>query len=68
MKVSRLISITGDLRVLDADPSDDRVLETALLGDARFLVTGDRHLLKLGSYEGVRVLRAADPVRLIVSR
>lgn len=68
MGASRLVVITGDLRVLDDDPADDPVLETALLGDAEFLVTGDKHLLSLGFFEGIGILRAADLVRLIAFR
>jgi putative PIN family toxin of toxin-antitoxin system len=66
--VSRLITITGDLRVLDDDPSDDAILETALQGGAEFVVTGDGHLLSLGAFQGIRILRAAEVVRLIASR
>ena len=46
--------------VIDDDPSDNWVLETALLGEADIIVSGDKHLLTLGSYEGVRILRARD--------
>jgi uncharacterized protein len=44
------------LRVVGEDPDDDRVLECAVTGKAAFIVSGDRHLLKLGSYEGIPVL------------
>ena len=36
-----------------ADPSDDLYIATALVGAARFVVSGDRHLLALGSFAGV---------------
>lgn len=37
------------------DPDDNRVLETAILGGAAVIVTGDRDLLVLGTYEGVTI-------------
>ena len=62
---SLLVTITGDLRVLDEDPSDNVVLETAVLGDADLIDTGDKHLLSLSTHQGIRVLRAADLVDAI---
>jgi putative PIN family toxin of toxin-antitoxin system len=44
--------------VLDAvfdDPDDNRVLECAIAGKANCIVSGDRHLLRLGSYEGIAI-------------
>lgn len=38
------------------DPDDNRVLETAILGDAAAIVSGDKDLLVLGDYEGVAII------------
>ena len=38
------------------DEEDDLVLATAIAGDATFLVTGDRHLQRLGRYQDLVVL------------
>lgn len=49
------------LFVLDAvpdDPDDNRVLECAVAGEAEFIVSGDKHLLRFGSYEGIAILTA----------
>jgi predicted nucleic acid-binding protein len=37
-------------------PEDDLVLATAVSAHADYLVTGDRKLQRLGSYQGVRIL------------
>jgi putative PIN family toxin of toxin-antitoxin system len=44
------------LTVIEADPDDDRVLECAIAGKADYIVSGDRHLLMLGVYEGITIL------------
>lgn len=44
------------LHVIADDPDDNRVLECAIHGGADYIVTGDRHLLKLGSYEAIPIL------------
>jgi putative PIN family toxin of toxin-antitoxin system len=43
------------LRVVKDEP-DNRILECALTGRAEAIVTGDRALLALGEYRGVRVV------------
>lgn len=42
------------------DPDDDHFLACADSGRADCLVTGDPHLLKLGSYSGIPILSPAD--------
>ena len=48
------------------DHADNRVLECAVLASADYLVTGDRkHLLPLETFEGVRILRAPDFLKIL---
>ncbi len=43
------------------DPKDDRIVATVVAARAAYLVTGDRpHLLALGAYEGIRIVRPRD--------
>jgi putative PIN family toxin of toxin-antitoxin system len=44
------------LDVIEDDPDDNRVLECAVKGSANYIVTGDRHLLKLGAYEAIPIV------------
>jgi putative PIN family toxin of toxin-antitoxin system len=44
------------LDVIEDDPDDNRVLECAVKGNANYVVTGDRHLLKLGTYEAIPIV------------
>ena len=49
----RVVSITGKLKAIPADPDDDKVLECAVTVWATHIVTGDRrHLLPLGLFRG----------------
>jgi putative PIN family toxin of toxin-antitoxin system len=53
-------------RVVPNDPDDDHVLACALAARADLIVTGDRkHLLPLGSYEGITIVTAAEALRRI---
>jgi putative PIN family toxin of toxin-antitoxin system len=42
--------------VIRDDPDDDAVLACAVGGGADYIVSGDRHLLDLGSYAGIQIL------------
>lgn len=53
------------LHVVEEDPDDDRVIECAVEAGARFIVSGDRHLLELAAYSGVQILDARSALREI---
>jgi len=42
------------------DPDDDAILATAIAGRADLLVTGDKDLLVIGSYQGISIVTPAD--------
>jgi putative PIN family toxin of toxin-antitoxin system len=54
------VQIKRHLKVVTRDPEDNKFLECAVAGRAAYLVTGDRHLLELGSYRGITILAVAD--------
>ena len=57
----RVVPITGKLKAIPADPDDDKVLECAATVGATHIITGDRrHLLPLGTFQGISILTAAD--------
>lgn len=43
-----------------ADEPDRRILACAVSGDAQAVVTGDRAMLEMGTFEGVRILALAE--------
>lgn len=50
----------ADLAPVARDADDDAVLAAAVAGDASAIVTGDRDLLVLGEYRGIRVVTPRD--------
>jgi putative PIN family toxin of toxin-antitoxin system len=51
-----LIKLSGNLRGICRDSKDDMVFECALLAGASIIVSGDKDLLAVGTYEGIRIL------------
>ena len=52
------------LKVLSDDP-DNRILECALKAETNFLVTGDKHLLKLRSYENFKIITLSAFLKML---
>jgi putative PIN family toxin of toxin-antitoxin system len=48
------------LNVVTDDPDDNRVLECAVAGQADYIVSGDRHLLKLKEHAGIPILTTRE--------
>ena len=42
---------------VSADPDDDKFLAVAVAGAAGYVVSGDKHLLAVGGWHGIRVLK-----------
>lgn len=51
---------TSDLERVARDRDDDAVLAAAMAGGASMIVTGDRDLLVLGEYDGIRIVTPRD--------
>lgn len=47
-------------KTIDADPSDNKFIEAALVGAAHYVVSGDSHLLDLEIYRAIRMITARD--------
>lgn len=56
----QMVVIPNTLHGAASDPKDDMVLECAVVGGATHIITGDRrHLLKMGSYQGIQIVSPA---------
>jgi putative PIN family toxin of toxin-antitoxin system len=61
----RVVHIPKVLDAVPRDPEDNMVLECAIEGRAQFIVSGDNDLLVLKEFRGIRIVRAADFLRLL---
>jgi putative PIN family toxin of toxin-antitoxin system len=61
------IPITESLTGICRDPKDDMVFECAILAGASLIVAGDKDLLAVEIYEGIRVLTPRDFLRQLES-
>lgn len=56
--IVKLVPVIQRVRV-SRDPEDDKFLDLALAGQARYLLTGDQDLLVLNPFHGIRIMTPA---------
>jgi len=62
---SEVVDLDRRVNAVDADPDDDIVLGTAVNGRAALIVTGDRHLLDMREFEGVRITTVVAALKIL---
>jgi uncharacterized protein len=50
---------TTKLDIIKEDPSDNMILECALVSNADFIISGDEHLLGLANFKGAKIVSAS---------
>lgn len=64
-RVSKITRVKSSFKVIKEDPDDDLVLRTAFDGKADYIVSGDRHLLSLGAFRGIKILTVDEMLTLL---
>ena len=65
ISVSEIIITTSEIDVVRADPDDNRIIEAAIDGNADYIVSGDKDLLRLQKFRNIKIIPAAAFLRLI---
>jgi putative PIN family toxin of toxin-antitoxin system len=53
--------------IIAEDPDDDVVLATALEGEVGYIVSGDKHLLRLKEFKGIKIVIVGETLELLRS-
>jgi putative PIN family toxin of toxin-antitoxin system len=62
---SVILTVKFHVEVIRQDPDDDIVLATAYDGNAQYIVTGDKHLLALAQFEGIRIVTVNEMLGIL---
>lgn len=62
------IVVPVNVEVVSDDPSDNVFLGIAVQGNCQVIVSGDRHLLDLERFRGIRIITASEFVRIVRGR
>jgi len=53
------------INIIKDDPTDNRILECAMEGKVDYIVSGDRHLLKLKKYRLIKIVRSYEILKIL---
>ena len=54
VELSTIVHPIRKIKVVEDDPDDDMVIECALEGRVKYIISQDEHLLKLKEFEGIK--------------
>ncbi|MCX8150780.1 MAG: putative toxin-antitoxin system toxin component, PIN family [Candidatus Bathyarchaeota archaeon] len=60
LKIVRFAEVSKRVSVVVEHQADDKFIECALAAGAEYIVSGDRHLLKIGGYKKTRILSVSE--------
>jgi putative PIN family toxin of toxin-antitoxin system len=55
-------------KIVKEDPEDDMVLRTAYDSKADYIVSGDKHLLSLREFKGIRIVSVNEMLKILEGR
>jgi putative PIN family toxin of toxin-antitoxin system len=65
LKIARLVIPTKKLNVIKEDLKDNKILECGIAGKVDFIVSGDKHLLKIKEFGGIKIVTAREIVEIV---
>jgi len=60
-----LVRTRSKFKVVKDDPKDDIVLNTAYSGEADYIVSGDKHLIPLREFKGIRIVTVSNMLDIL---
>ena len=60
-----IIDVHHGPAIIKKDPEDDKFIRCALAGKAKFIISGDQHLLALKFYRKIKIVSPADFIKIV---
>jgi len=57
INIANIVMPSKKIDIIRDDPSDNMILECAEAGKADYIVSGDKHLLSLGEYSRIKIVK-----------
>ncbi len=65
LKIGKFAKVTKKLHVGEEHPDDDRFVECAQSANADYIVSGDKHLLKVACYKQTKIVSVSEFIQII---
>lgn len=65
LKIVRFVSVTKLVKAVFEHPADDKFIECALEAKADQIVSGDKHLLNVGTYRKIKIVSVNEFLQVL---
>jgi putative PIN family toxin of toxin-antitoxin system len=65
IRLCRIVAVKSIFKVVKDDPDDDVIVRTAYDSKVDYIVSGDRHILDLGAFAGIKIVRASELLKIL---
>lgn len=62
---THLTEIKEKVFVVKDDPDDNKIIECAIAGNANYIVTQDKHLLRIKEFEGIEIINSNGFLKIL---
>ena len=66
-QIAKFVQVKSKFKVILEDPDDDIIIRAAYDGKADYIVSGDRHLLSLKEFKGIKILTVEEMLNVLKS-
>jgi len=63
--IAEVIAPKESLDLIKSDPDDNRILECAIASRSDYVVSGDKHLLNVKTFQGMRIVKVAEFMEIL---
>lgn len=60
---AEIVGLGSQTVSVSRDPDDNKIIETALVGNCGYIVSGDKDLLVIGSFKDLKIVRPAELIK-----
>lgn len=60
IKSAKVVQPQIKIRAVKMDKSDDKIIEAAVAGRVNYIISGDRHLLKIKQYQKIKIVAPTE--------
>ena len=68
LKTAKFVKVTQKLQVVVEHPADDKFIDCAQAAGADYIVSGDKHLLKIARYRKTQIVPVNKFLQLIQTK
>lgn len=61
----KLVTPKRRINIVQDDPDDNKIIECAVEASCRYILTYDKHILKLGEFARIKIIKPEDALKLI---